>query len=92
MNQEKKMPKGKPKLDFKIAGRIFAYMKPDRGKLILVVICILLSSVVSAVSSLFLGSLIDNYILPLAVFAKLLYTTAKPSCKRRKRTGRSGKR
>ena len=65
MNQEKKMPKGKPKLDFKIAGRIFAYMKPDRGKLILVVICILLSSVVSAVSSLFLGSLIDNYIMPL---------------------------
>ncbi|AVM68857.1 ABC transporter [Lachnospiraceae bacterium oral taxon 500] len=65
MKQEKKLPKGAPKLDFKIARRIFSYMKPDRGKLILVVFCILLSSLASAASSLFLGKLIDNHIMPL---------------------------
>ena len=40
-------------------------MKDYKGQLIFVVVCILLSAVASAASSLFLQSLIDDYIVPL---------------------------
>ncbi len=56
-----------PKADFnpKTLKRIFSYMKEYKIQLIFVVICILLSAVASAASSLFLQKLIDNYISPL---------------------------
>ena len=40
-------------------------MKEYKGQLVFVVICILLSAVASATSSVFLQTLIDDYIAPL---------------------------
>lgn len=74
MNKKEKMPPmGKmpdsmpPKahFDLKSFGRLLSYMKDYKGQLIFVVICILLSAIASAASSLFLQSLIDDYITPL---------------------------
>ena len=45
--------------------RLFSYMKAYKGQLTFVVICILLSAVASAASSVFLQTLIDDYIDPL---------------------------
>lgn len=45
--------------------RLFSYMKEYKGHLVFVVICILLSAVASAASSVFLQTLIDDYIVPL---------------------------
>lgn len=45
--------------------RLFSYMKEYKGQLVFVVICILLSAVASAASSVFLQTLIDDYIAPL---------------------------
>ena len=48
--------------DLKTLGRLFSYMRDYKGQLVFVVVCILLSAVASAASSLFLQSLIDDYI------------------------------
>lgn len=45
--------------------RLFSYMKEYKGQLTFVIICILLSAVASAASSVFLQALIDDYILPM---------------------------
>ena len=45
--------------------RLFSYMKEYKRQLFFVVICILLSAVASAASSVFLQTLIDDYIVPL---------------------------
>ena len=45
--------------------RLFSYMTEYNGQLVFVVICILLSAVASATSSVFLQTLIDDYIVPL---------------------------
>ena len=45
--------------------RLFSYMKEYKGQLVFVVICILLSAIASAASSVFLQTLIDDYIVPL---------------------------
>lgn len=45
--------------------RLFSYMKEYKGQLVFVVTCILLSAVASAASSVFLQTLIDDYIVPL---------------------------
>lgn len=45
--------------------RLFSYMKEYKRQLVFVVICILLSAVASAASSVFLQTLIDDYIVPL---------------------------
>lgn len=76
------IPEGMPKraeFDQKTLVRLLSYMKDYKGKLIFVVVCILLSAIASAVSSLFLQSLIDDYIVPLLgtsspVFSGLLKT------------------
>lgn len=54
------------KMDFKVLKRVFSYVG-TRYKLLMlvVVICILLSSIASVFSSLFLGDLIDDYIEPM---------------------------
>lgn len=90
MNKKEKMPSvneipaGKPvkvQLDWKTLGRLLSYMKDYKGQLVFVVICILLSAVASAASSLFLQTLIDDYIVPLLgtstpVFSGLLKALA----------------
>ena len=61
-------PMGKPgigKMDWKAAKRILAYLKGYKLALVVVVVCILLSSVASVASSLFIQTLIDDYIEPL---------------------------
>lgn len=45
--------------------RLFSYMKEYKRQLVFVVSCILLSAVASAASSVFLQTLIDDYIVPL---------------------------
>jgi len=50
----------------KTLGRLFSYMKPYRGTMILVVICILLGALASALSSYSLEPLINNYITPMS--------------------------
>lgn len=73
MNKKEKAPvinasEGAPQkagFDLKTLGRLLSYMKDYKGQLIFVVVCILLSAVASAASSLFLQSLIDDYIMPL---------------------------
>ena len=45
--------------------RLFSYMKEYKGQLVFVVICILLSAIASATSSVFLQTLIDDYSVPL---------------------------
>ena len=87
MNKKEKMPPmdqmmeggvPKTKFDIKTLKRLLSYMKNYKGQLIFVVICILLSAIASAVSALFLQSLIDDYITPLLlsdnpVFTKLFH-------------------
>ena len=53
------------RVDFKTLGRLFSYMKEYKWQLVAVTVCILLSAVASAVSAIFLQTLIDNYITPL---------------------------
>lgn len=54
--------------------RLFTYMAAYKVRLILVVICILISSAAGAASSLFLQTLIDQYIVPLIGQAHPVYT------------------
>jgi len=59
---------GKPSLRlFKpgTAKRLFSYMAEYKFQLIFVVVCILVSAATGAVSSLFLGAVIDNHIVPM---------------------------
>lgn len=86
MNKKKKIPPmdkmpedmpSKAHFDLKSLSRLLSYMKDYNGQLVFVVVCILLSAVASAASSLFLQSLIDDYITPLLgtsapVFSELL--------------------
>ncbi len=61
-------------LDKKALSRLMTYLKPYRARLILVVICILISSAASVASSLFLQTLIDTYIQPLLLAASPEYS------------------
>ena len=58
--------------------RLLSYLKAYRVKLVLVFICILLATLASVASSLFLQILIDDYVMPLVgaqnpVFSGLLH-------------------
>ena len=50
----------------KTLARLLSYLKPYRGTMILVVVCILVSSLATAASSYSLDPLINDYIQPLA--------------------------
>ena len=52
-------------LDMGTVKRLLSYMSCYRGQLALVVVCILVSAIASAASSMFLQTLIDDYITPL---------------------------
>lgn len=58
-------PPKMPKLNFSALKRVFGYLKHYKFGLAVVVICIFLNAVAGAISSLFLQTLIDKYILPL---------------------------
>ena len=53
------------KLDKKTLKRLLSYLKNYKGTIVLVTICILLSAVAGAASSMFLQTLIDDYITPM---------------------------
>ncbi len=63
-----KPPKGARvpvKFDAKVIKRLLSYMKPFRKQLVLVAVCIVVSSVASVSSSLFIKTLIDDNIMPI---------------------------
>jgi ATP-binding cassette subfamily B multidrug efflux pump len=62
------------KFDKRTLKRLLSYMKEYRATLIIVTICILLSAIASAASSMFLQTLIDNYIVPLLGQASPVWT------------------
>ena len=64
-NVSTKSEMSKMQFDKTALRRLFSYMKEYKGQLVFVVICILLSAVASAASSVFLQTLIDDYIVPL---------------------------
>lgn len=64
-NMPAKSDMSKIQFDKTALRRLFSYMKEYKGQLVFVVICILLSAVASAASSVFLQTLIDDYIVPL---------------------------
>ena len=55
----------RPKLDSQTLKRLLSYMRAYKGTLVLVTICILLSAIAGAASSMFLQKLIDGYIVPM---------------------------
>lgn len=63
-----KPPKGARvpmKFDMKVIKRLLSYMKPFRKQLIVVAVCIVVSSIASVSSSLFIKTLIDDNIMPI---------------------------
>lgn len=61
-------------MDPKSAKRLLSYLAPYKWRLIFVIVCILVSSAASVASSLFLQTLIDEYIEPLLLSAHPVYT------------------
>ena len=55
----------KNQFDSKTLKRLLAYMRQYKKAMVLVTVCILLSAIASAASSMFLQTLIDDYIVPL---------------------------
>ena len=55
----------KTQFDSKTLKRLLSYMRQYKKAMALVTVCILLSAIASAASSMFLQTLIDNYIVPL---------------------------
>ena len=68
-NARRKTGSGTGRMDPATVKRLLGYLKPYRAKLALVTVCIVLSAVVSVASSLFLQTLIDDYIAPLLLEA-----------------------
>ena len=60
-------PKGK--LNVKTIARLFSYFKPYKLQMVLVIICIVLSSIAGVASSMFIKTLIDDYISPMLIAA-----------------------
>ena len=64
--------KGK-KASKKTVLRMLSYMKPYTGHLIVVAICIILSSIVAVIGSMFIQTVIDDHIKPYAVTSHSLF-------------------
>lgn len=76
---------GPQRFDPKALGRVMRYMGKYKGCLVIVVICILLSAIASAASSMFLQTLIDDYITPMLamdapVFTGLIHALITIAC------------
>lgn len=63
------MNKKKQQFDKKTLKRLLSYLKAYKGRFIFVLVCILISAGASVLASLFLQTLIDEYITPLLVEA-----------------------
>jgi|LSQX01.2.fsa_nt_gb ATP-binding cassette subfamily B protein len=61
-------------IDFKILKRLLSYMKQYKLQIILVLACIIISAMTNVISSLFLKTLIDDYIKPLLLEAESNFT------------------
>ena len=60
------MPPSMPKVDKKTVKRLMSYIFDNyKGRFAVVVVCIVLSSVVNVIGSMFIRTLIDSYIMPL---------------------------
>ena len=74
------------KMDFKVLSRVFGYVGTKyKFLMLLVVLCIFISSIANVFSSLFLGNLIDDHIKPMLEnsstdFAPLLTMLLKMAC------------
>ena len=55
----------RPKLNKGVVKRLFSYLTPFKWRLMLVLLCILISAVTGVVGAMFLQSLIDDYITPM---------------------------
>ena len=62
------------KFDFKTLKRLMGYMKHYKAHIVLVFVCIILSSLVDAASSLFLRALMDDYIIPILAMDSPVFT------------------
>lgn len=71
-----KMPPMPPRerFDLNTLKRLMGYLTHYKGTLVIVTVCILISSVASAASALFLQTLIDDYIAPLLEMSEPVYT------------------
>ena len=69
-----KGPKEKPKIEMKTVKRLFSYLGKYKFYLIAVVLCIILSAVASVSASLFLKTLIDDFIEPMLKIADPLHS------------------
>lgn len=66
----------KKKIDFKVLGRVIKYLlKNYKFRLIIVIFCLILSTVSSVAGNLFLQTLIDDYIIPLMETDNPVYTS-----------------
>ncbi len=63
------------RFDSKTIKRLLSYLNVYRGQLIVVTICILFSALASAASSMFLQTLIDDYIVPLIGVTNPVFTS-----------------
>ena len=61
------------KLDKEAAARLLTYLKPYKVRMVIVVCCVIISSLASVASSLFMRTLIDSYIAPLLLEAAPVY-------------------
>lgn len=68
-NKNHRKKPGLKSIDMITVKRLMSYLKKHKVKLILVILCIALSALASAGSSLFLGKLIDDYISPLLLMS-----------------------
>ena len=72
-NFNKRPPR--PKMDFKVLGRVMGYItKKYKFSLAIVIICIILSTLSSVGGNLYLETLIDDYIVPLVGVENPIYT------------------
>ena len=62
------------KFDIKTLKRLMGYMKHYKAHIVLVFVCIILSSLVDAASSLFLRALMDDYIIPILAMDSPVFT------------------
>ncbi|MGI6736299.1 MAG: ABC transporter ATP-binding protein [Anaerovoracaceae bacterium] len=75
MNSSRKKKPKTASFDKNTVRRLMSCMRGYRATNVLIVICILLSAVASAASSMFLENLIDDYILPLLKTTHPVYTS-----------------
>ncbi len=73
-NMDKNIKK-RPKIDFKVLGRVIGYLKNYKFKLLIVITCLILTTISSVAGNLFLQTLIDDYIIPLIGVENPVFTS-----------------